>query len=231
MIEIPTPFLPVLKLPGGFCAEHTQWEPFRMRLACCVRSFTLSFCSHKTPWTWEKTNYSFTHRSPSAFSSLRRPPGNITVFHRAGYDTGVVTLGGPWLIFWTGWPALFGACPPEHEALKHRAPSPAALLTLLLPSVSKPDQTRLPKASSMQTDSLMLIKWSVQVHAGTYRGCAWPRFTMFMHYLLWNIWWCQRTLGQSVRCVYVSRVQRGFRRNKPIQCERQREKEVAVIYW
>lgn len=62
----------------SFCPEHTQREHFRTRLACCVRCFTLSLCSHKTPWTWEKTNYSFTHRCPSAFSSLRRPPGYIT---------------------------------------------------------------------------------------------------------------------------------------------------------
>lgn len=79
------------------------------------------------------------------------PRVTLPVFHRAGYDTGAVTPGGP-----SGAPGCYSeqgglfflvACPPEHQALKLRAANPPALLTWLLPLVSKPDQTRLPKAS------------------------------------------------------------------------------------
>lgn len=83
----------------SFCPKHTRRKCFWTRLACCVRCFTLSLCSHKTPLTWEKTNYSFTHRCPGAFSSLRRPPGYITcvpqgwLWHGSCHSQG--PLGGP----------------------------------------------------------------------------------------------------------------------------------------
>lgn len=61
-------------------------------LTCFVRCFTLSFGSHKTPWTWEKTNYSFKCRCPSAFFYLLgNVPSGSAMFHRAGCDMGAVT--------------------------------------------------------------------------------------------------------------------------------------------
>lgn len=156
-----------------------------MRLACCVRCFTLSFCSHKTPWTWEKTNYSFTHRCPCAFSSFRRRLGYVTcvpqgwLWHESCRSRG--PFGGPWLWRWTGWPALFGSMSPGAGNLKTCSTKPICPLDIAvtLSPKARPDMSTksiLRWLTRKQTDSLMLIKWSVQVHARTYRGCAWPPF-------------------------------------------------------
>lgn len=64
-------------------------------LTCFVRCFTLSFGSHKTPWTWEKTNYNFKCRCPSAFLSLSRPWGNITYVPQGWLWHGSCHLWGP----------------------------------------------------------------------------------------------------------------------------------------
>lgn len=89
-------------------------------LACFVRCFTLSFCSHKTPWTWEKTNYSFRRRCPGTFLSLSRPPGYITCVPQGWLWHGSCHWGGPWgpdCCSKQGGLLSLIACPPEHGAL------------------------------------------------------------------------------------------------------------------
>lgn len=120
-------FLFVLKLIWlwAFALSSLQRQRGRIsgrvrRLACFVRCFTLSFCSHKTPWTWEKTNYSFRHRCPSAFSSLSRPPGHITCVPQGWLWHGSCHCWGPWgpgCCSEQGGLLSLMDCPPEHGAL------------------------------------------------------------------------------------------------------------------
>lgn len=65
-------------------------------LACCVRCLTLSFYSHKTPWTWGKTNYSFRRRCPGAFFSFSKPQGYVTCVPQGWLWHGSCHWWGPW---------------------------------------------------------------------------------------------------------------------------------------
>lgn len=87
-------------------------------LACFVRCFTLSFCSHKTPWTWEKTNYSFRRRCPGVFLSLSRPPRVHYLCSTGLAVTWELSLVGPLrprLLLWTWWPSLWWPVPWSKE--------------------------------------------------------------------------------------------------------------------
>lgn len=102
------------------CEDREQGFPEEYSLACFVRCFTLSFCSHKTPWTWEKTNYSFRRRCPGAFLSLSRPPGYITCVPQGWLWHGSCHWWGPWGLGCCskqGGLLSLIACPPEQESL------------------------------------------------------------------------------------------------------------------
>lgn len=107
-------------------------------LACFVRCFTLSFHTHKTPWTWEKTNYSFRRRCPGAFLSLSRPPGYITCVPQGWLWHGSCHWWGPLrpeLLLCTGWPSLFDSLSPGAWSYELRmGPHPAPLTLNSKPS-------------------------------------------------------------------------------------------------
>lgn len=108
------------------CSEQLADERRRrisggvLGLACFVRCFTLSFCAHKTPWTCEKTNYSFRRRCPGAFLSLSRPPGCITCVPQGCLWHGSCHWWGPWgpsCCSEQGGLLCLMDCPLEHGAL------------------------------------------------------------------------------------------------------------------
>lgn len=98
-------------------------------LTCFVRCFTLSFGSHKTPWTWEKTNYSFKCRCPSVFLSLSGALREHYLCSTGLAVTWELSPVRPRLLLWTGWPSFFD-CP---------VPSSKELWTLVWSGPSTPD--------------------------------------------------------------------------------------------
>lgn len=113
-------YLSWVLIPSSLQRQSGRISGWARQLAYFVRCFTLSFCSHKTPWTWKKTNYSFRHRCPSRFSSLSRPQGYITCVPRGWLWHGTCHCWGPeglGCCSEQGGLLSLMACPLEHGAL------------------------------------------------------------------------------------------------------------------